>query len=170
MSISYLLIKRLNLVEITTLRTEVDWNFWVPHTYIKKLMTNVNAFSIVLNLYHSSLHFTLTTTDAWGIALVSVRPSVHLSCRASTQSDSPEAALTRPAYVSALLCEDRSLVWTALVLQRARGWMRYDISAVLYIRCSDVTVSMATIRSPFCGYKMAICVELRGRRFMVLFK
>jgi len=76
MSISYLLIKRLNLVEITTLRTEVDWNFWVPHTYIKKLMTNVNAFSIVLNLYHSSLHFTLITTDAWGIALVSVRPSI----------------------------------------------------------------------------------------------
>jgi len=29
-------------------------------------------------------------------------------------------------------------------------------------RWSDVTVSMATIRSSFCGYIMASCVELRG--------
>ena len=33
----------------------------------------------------------------------------------------------------------------------------------------DVTESVATIRSPFCGYNMAYCMELRGRRFIVIF-
>ena len=36
------------------------------------------------------------------------------------------------------------------------------LSAILYIGWSDVTESMTTIRSPFCGCNMAKCVELRG--------
>ena len=32
----------------------------------------------------------------------------------------------------------------------------------LYMGWSDVTESMATIRSPFCGYNVAKCVELTG--------
>jgi len=34
--------------------------------------------------------------------------------------------------------------------------------AGLYIGWSDVTESMVTIRSPFCGYDMTQCVELNG--------
>jgi len=31
-----------------------------------------------------------------------------------------------------------------------------------YIGRSDVTQSMVTIRSPCCGYNLALCVELKG--------
>ena len=31
-----------------------------------------------------------------------------------------------------------------------------------YLRWSDVTESMVTIRSPFCGYNSAYCMELKG--------
>ena len=37
---------------------------------------------------------------------------------------------------------------------------RHDYS--VYIKWSDVTESMVTIRSPFCEYNMAYCVDLSG--------
>jgi len=41
---------------------------------------------------------------------------------------------------------------------------------LVYIRWRDVTESMVTTRSPFCGYNMAYYVELRGKDFIVLFQ
>ena len=44
-------------------------------------------------------------------------------------------------------------------------WAIYNISRVydiLYMGWSDVTESMATTRTPFCGYNMAQCVKLMG--------
>jgi len=36
------------------------------------------------------------------------------------------------------------------------------VHKVLYTGCSDITESMVTIRSPCCGYNLALCVELKG--------
>ena len=41
------------------------------------------------------------------------------------------------------------------------SYIRYNIG-VVYMGGSDVTESMVTIRSPFCGYNSACCMELKG--------
>ena len=39
---------------------------------------------------------------------------------------------------------------------------RQSTEGIIHIRWNDVTESIVTIRSPFCGYNMTQCVELNG--------
>ena len=73
-------------------------------------------------------------------------------------------ALDRPATHTATRSEQHGLTYL-------QACSTTSSCATQYIRWSDVTESVATIRSPFCGYSTTDIMRwVKWRRFIVLFK